>query len=116
MLAHHYGVSVPTIMKYNSSIRNSNSLKIGQEVIIPAVKQVEQYRPAAKKTNSEGEKKIYSKINLSGRYTVRKGDSLWSIANKYNISVDILARANGVGMNDVLSLGKVLRVPVGKNG
>ncbi len=115
VLAHHYGVSVSTIMKYNSSIRNSNSLKIGQEVIIPAIKQVEQYKNAGN-TGSEKSKKNYKNVNLTGRYTVKKGDSLWAIASRYNISVDILARANGVGINDVLSLGKILRVPSKKNG
>lgn len=118
-LAQHYGVSVATIMKYNAGIKNSNSLKIGQDVIIPAVKQVEQYKPVAnnlpsthtvsgiKNTGNQGSNSVV----LSARYTVKKGDSLWLIAKKFNVSVDVLARGNGIRLHDVLPLGRVLKVP-----
>ena len=124
-LANHYGVSVNTIMKYNASIKNSHSLKVGQEVIIPAVKQVEQYTTKGN-VRSSGKKDVASKkgkgdsrtvassarvSNFTARYTVRRGDSLWSIATKFKISVDLLARANGMGVREVLSLGRVLKVP-----
>ena len=111
-LANHYGVSIKTILKYNSSIKNSNALRIGQEVIIPAIKKVEQYAPFQASSNSSA----HSVPNFTGRYVVKKGDSLWSIANAYNIRVEVLARGNGMGLNDVLSLGKVLRVPAKKIG
>ena len=119
-LAQHYGVSIATIMKYNVAIKNSNSLKIGQEVVIPAVKQVEQYKPVAKKAPSatsvvsgtkNGSNSNNTNVALNAIYTVKKGDSLWSIAKKYNISVDVLARGNGIRLHDILALGRVLRVP-----
>ena len=106
-LANHYGVSIKTILKYNTSIKNSNSLRIGQEVVIPAIKKVEQYSPI--QVSSAG--RNYTMPNLTGRYVVKKGDSLWSIATMYNIRVEVLARGNGMRLNDVLSLGKVLKVP-----
>ncbi len=110
-LANHYGVPVRTILKYNTSIKNSNSLKVGQEVIIPAIKQVEQYNPRSKTKKNVSKKNIPS---LNGRYIVKSGDSLWSIANMYNVSVDVIAEGNGMHLNDVLTLGKVLKVPMKK--
>lgn len=47
-------------------------------------------------------------------YTVRSGDSLWSIANKYGITVDALKSANGL-TNNLLSVGQVLTIPGGVN-
>ena len=110
-LANHYGVSIKTILKYNSGIKNSNALRIGQEVIIPAIKKVEQYSPVQTSTSN-----THAVPNLTARYVVKKGDSLWSIANIYNIRVEVLARGNGMSLNDGLSLGKVLRVPAKKIG
>jgi LysM repeat protein len=42
-------------------------------------------------------------------YIVQKGDSLWSIARKYGISVSELKRLNGLNSN-LLSVGQVLKV------
>lgn len=43
-------------------------------------------------------------------YIVKKGDSLWSIANKYNTTVDNLKRLNNLSSN-ILSIGQVLKIP-----
>ena len=43
-------------------------------------------------------------------YTVQKGDSLWSIAKKYNISVEELKAANNLTSN-LLNLGQKLTIP-----
>lgn len=42
-------------------------------------------------------------------YTVQKGDSLYSIANKYNVSVDTLRKDNGLTSN-LLNIGQVIRI------
>ncbi len=45
-------------------------------------------------------------------YTVKKGDTLYSIAKKYGTTVSVLARYNGITDPDVLSVNTVLRIPV----
>ena len=47
-------------------------------------------------------------------YTVKKGDSLYSIANKYNISVEDLKNANGISGN-LITIGQVLNIPTSIN-
>ncbi len=44
-------------------------------------------------------------------YTVRSGDTLWLLANRYGTTVDAIKRLNGL-TSDHLSIGQVLRIPV----
>ena len=52
----------------------------------------------------------YVPVEGSNYYTVKSGDSLWSIAKKYNVSVNDLKEANGLSSN-ALSIGDVLKIP-----
>ena len=53
---------------------------------------------------------IYSYINRSNIYIVKSGDSLYSIARKYNTTVDEIKRLNNLSSN-VLNIGQVLKIP-----
>ncbi|WP_294130059.1 lytic transglycosylase [Pseudohongiella sp.] len=46
----------------------------------------------------------------AGQYTVRSGDSLWRIANRYRMSVEELASWNDIEINSVLRPGQRLRL------
>ena len=46
------------------------------------------------------------------RYTVREGDSLWRIAERFGTTVDALCDANNVKSSAVLRIGKILYIPV----
>ncbi|MFV9509686.1 LysM peptidoglycan-binding domain-containing protein [Tepidibacillus sp. LV47] len=43
---------------------------------------------------------------------VRPGDSLWSIANRYGISIDAIVRANGIEDPTQLVIGEALVIPI----
>lgn len=91
-IAKSYGVSVEDIKRLNSL--SSNSLSIGQELLIPGF-------------SSENAPSV--KV-----YTVLKGDSLYKIANLYGISVDELKAANKLN-SSVLSIGQQLVIPDSAN-
>lgn len=91
-IAKSYGVSVEDIKRLNSL--SSNSLSIGQELLIPGL-------------SSENTPSV--KV-----YTVLKGDSLYKIANLYGISVDELKNANKL-TSSVLSIGQQLVIPDSAN-
>ena len=43
-------------------------------------------------------------------YTVVKGDTLYSIANKYNVTVDEIKKLNNLTTNN-LSINQILKIP-----
>ena len=47
---------------------------------------------------------------FDNEYIVKKGDSLWSISNKYGITVDDLKKENNLKTN-IIKVGQVLKIP-----
>ena len=103
-IAKNFNISVDTIIKDNSL--NSNNLSIGQNLKIrtntPNIGEVEEECFGIEYTPPSN----VSTIN----YPVKKGDSLYKIANLYNTSVSELIRLNNLTTNN-LSIGQVLKVP-----
>ena len=85
-IANKYNTSVSELKSLNNL--NSNNLQVGQILILPG-----------EQSNNE-----------DNTYTVKSGDSLWSIANKYNTSVSELKSLNNLN-SDVLQIGQVLKLP-----
>ena len=85
-IANQYGVSVNDIANYNNL--GTTLLQIGQQLLIPSV-------------TLDSDEIIY---------VVKPGDSLWSIAKKYNITVNELKDANNLSSN-MLSIGQQLIIP-----
>jgi membrane-bound lytic murein transglycosylase D len=115
-LSRHYGVSLNLIEQHNNGI-TGRYLKIGEIIVIPAFKETGPYigappsPPAAIPEPSAGGV-FMGTDTFMGTHTVSKGDTLWSIAVYYKIDPLVLARANNMGLNDILSIGKALKVPI----
>ena len=45
-------------------------------------------------------------------YTVKNGDNLWTIARRFNVSLNELYAANGLDTTSILSIGQQLQIPV----
>ncbi len=99
-LAEHYGISVSMLREYNRGV-SPTALRIGQQVIIPALRETPPYKPDALSISS----------SFTGVYTVVSGDSLWSISRNLGITPEELALNNGMDLNGILHAGKRLQVP-----
>lgn len=55
---------------------------------------------------------VPAKKNLFTKYTVQKGDTLYSIASRYGISVDNLIQINGLDGNEYIYPGQIILVPM----
>ncbi|MEK6775689.1 MAG: LysM peptidoglycan-binding domain-containing protein [bacterium] len=97
-VAAKYRTSVNTLAKLNH-IRNNSKIRIGQKLKVPGGL-----------TITTASYKQDTKTGQSKQYKVRNGDTLWSIAKRYNTSVSRIRNANGLSGN-ALQTGQVLEVP-----
>lgn len=95
-IAKKFNLSLANLLKYNNLDTNS-VLKIGQVLNL--------YSDLT--TDEIITMPVYE------NYTVKRGDSLYSIAQKYNISVDQLKKDNGLTSN-ILTVGQILKIKVGE--
>jgi membrane-bound lytic murein transglycosylase D len=100
-LANKYRIRVDDIISLNG-IKNARSLQIGQNLILP-LKEGYTALPMAELADSYKRSKRKS-------YTVRKGDSLWTIARRFDVSEKELRVWNKLGWSDYLKPGQKLMV------
>jgi len=113
-LSRHYSVSIDMIEQYNPGITH-RYLKIGEVVIIPAFKDVSPPTGAppptgAASTPAQGGASRGG--DFKGTHLVSKGDTLWSLAIRYHVDPQVLASENNMELNQILSIGKALKVPI----
>lgn len=90
-IANKYNTTVEKLKSVNNL--KTNTLSVGQKLVIPS---------------------ISISPEVSDTYIVQKGDNLWSIANKFNMTVSELKNLNNL-TNNLLSIGQVLKIKDSSN-
>lgn len=104
-ISRRYRVPISVLKKVNN--RRSNTLRPGQYVMVPgngSSRSVAASRPASRASKTRA---IASK---RGNYIVRRGDTLWSISQKFGTTVSTVKRANGL-RSSRLKVGQRLYIP-----
>lgn len=97
-LARRHNTDVASLRKANNL--RGTTIRIGQALYIPRSSQaLDEYPP--------------SRRWQAANYTVRAGDSLWTIGKAHGISVTKLMKANHIGPKDALRVGQRLTIPGG---
>lgn len=97
-IAAQYGTTVEALVSANS-LENANDIHVGE------ILQVAGATGSTTVTNNA------SSSESGATYTVKSGDSLYSIAEQYGMKVSALMSANGIyDINSMLQIGQVLQV------
>jgi membrane-bound lytic murein transglycosylase D len=91
---------------------------VGDTVVIPALRETAPYPGLPSRVEAQApasgaapELRGGEKAAWTGIYRVQTGDTLWSIARRYFLSVQELADNNGLSPEGLLFAGTVLQVP-----
>lgn len=101
-IARRYGSSVKSIMRTNR-LKSSRTIQVGWKLKIPVKK-----RYASTLSSKKSSAKACPPSTQ--RYTVRKGDSLWKIANRFHTTTKAIRTASRMS-GTALSIGQVLTIP-----
>jgi LysM repeat protein len=91
-IARRFELSVDALLKANPDVDPDN-LRVGQVICLPGVPEPEPECPGGT------------------LYTIRAGDTLFSIARRYNASIDAILRANPGLDPDNLRVGQIICIP-----
>jgi len=106
-----------TSKDYDNLLKNTNTETIiinygyinNNDDINNVINNYERYAESVVKAISDYYGVDYTKT-LDNEYIVKKGDSLWSISNKYGITVNDLKQYNNLNTN-LISVGQILKIP-----
>ena len=102
-LGRAFGIPADLIARHNVGI-DARRLRIGTKVFIPLLGDPRPEQLLAAEAPSVP-------LVLTGSYTIKMGDTLWSVSQRYGVTVEDLAAGNGMGINTILRPGAVLKVP-----
>jgi membrane-bound lytic murein transglycosylase D len=99
-IARGFSISIDSLCSANGLSRN-DIIRPGQRLKIPDGSRDTAYQPS-----------IASGTGSVSSHTVRRGDTLSDIANRYGVTVNAIKAANGLSSSRIYP-GKVLRIPAG---
>ena len=86
-------------------------LRIGQRVFVPDRTPLKDRQKKSASSSSKKSSQKRQEQDSKKHYVVKKGDSLFSIAQKFNLSISDLSKANKLQRKTVLRSGLRLVIP-----
>ncbi len=126
VIAKRYSANITAVKELNG-IRNARHLKVGQRLVLPTVAgrgprptggpkhrvkataKRKTTRPVVASIKTTTKVKSKSKTSPSARHTVSRGDTLWSISQRYRVSVADLRQWNG-RRGSIIAVGEILKI------
>ena len=98
-IAQKYKCTVTDLKRWNNL--KSTNIRVGQKLKV--------YPPENQNVSGGNNSKPSSNSSGTTTYTVKSGDSLWSIAKKFNVTVDHIKKLNNLKNNDI-KVGQKLKI------
>jgi membrane-bound lytic murein transglycosylase D len=103
-IARNYGIPLSSIIAANPNL-DPDRIRIGQNIVIPLPPEAALAVKSAAAVDEPAPAFL-------GTHIVARGDTLWSIALKYSVQVELLAERNGLDIKSLIREGTSLHVPI----
>ncbi|MES1171417.1 MAG: LysM peptidoglycan-binding domain-containing protein, partial [Actinomycetota bacterium] len=103
-LARHYGSTVTAIIDANG-LDSRATIHVGDTLTIPG---------ATARTTGPAKAASSKSARHSAKHTVKNGDTVWDLAQRYGSSVAAIVSANSLGSSAVIHVGDKLTIPGAK--
>lgn len=103
-VARRFDTKVATILRLNK-MKLKENLIVGRKILVPAISA----ENTAERNGSKGRQN--GGTNPSKNYTVKKGDTLFSLAKNNSITIEELRRINNMSASDELLCGQRIKLP-----
>jgi membrane-bound lytic murein transglycosylase D len=106
-IARRYGVDLRSVLDLNGLRKRHASLRPGASLLIPPMPA----RSGGVGAEAPRQVRTVARGVPVGRYTVKKGDTLWDIAQDHAVSLEELRRVNKLSRGATLRPGQKLQIP-----
>ncbi len=103
-IATRYGISVDALL-FANGLRPNQILQVGQQLVIPSFSKVPDRTTRSTPTPSP------TPPSSASWHMVGEGESLWTIAQNYGVSLESLATANDLTEESIIHPGEKLAIP-----
>jgi len=95
----------------SSSTLNNKEVSTYKRDATIVTKEKGKLRKVNKSSKTNNSKTLNSKSSKTNSYTVKKGESLSTIAKKFKVSVEEIKKENKISRNEVIKAGNKLKIP-----
>ena len=114
-IGRNYGVSVRSLLGWNN-ITSKRLLHPGQKINIVVANNGHASTTGASSARTVASASAGNAAATATVYTIRSGDSLWTIANRYNVTVHSLQTLNSLPAGAILHPGQKLTIGKDRSG
>ena len=113
-IAQKKGVTISDLKAWNPSLSKKGHVNVGQVLELRLGKSAEKSQALAQaKSSKTGKSGVSAKTQIAARHKVKPGETLWTIAKRYSLSVEDIKAMNKakIGPKNQLKAGTLLSIP-----
>lgn len=108
VIARRHGISVSSLKKTNKL--KSSKININQDLLIPLSRSYRKSDNIQQAASSSSKKSSRSSQQKPKVISVKKGDTLWSLSKRYQVTLNELVKWNKISTSDLLFSGQKLKI------
>lgn len=99
-IAQQHNTAISAIQRINKL--TNNTIRLGQHLLIPTTATINDNTAIVNTSYANNQPEVQQK----SEYIIKQGDTLWDLSREFKVSIDDIAKWNGINKNSSLKLGQ----------